>query len=190
MIIVKQKQIGWANRKAYNNSNIYSHTLTKGTISFDSNITRPPPCIPCSTYLDEYLKMPCCHTYKPQLVEHVRETCYEPHSIMTGGVPNTNIVHNVARLLNSSATYWGGESFWTHPYEPQLTHSHRQHSPIRATTQGFLVFIHHVDSQLKRYHSDPQLKECHVFPLYPVPQLKGYVPSHNSKNKPANLSLR
>ena len=68
------------------------------------------------------------------------------------------------------------------PYTPQCVHSHRQHLPTRATTQEFLLFIHHPESQLKRCHSEPQLKECHVLNPYPEPQLKGYVPSHNSKN--------
>ena len=39
----------------------------------------------------------------PQLVEHVQETCYGPHSITLGGVSNTNIVRNVSRVSNSSA---------------------------------------------------------------------------------------
>jgi len=51
--------------------------------------------------------------------------------------------------------YWGGQSHCTHPYTALRAHSHRQHSPTRATTQEFLVFIRH-----------------------PEPQLKGYVPSH------------
>ena len=49
------------------------------------------------------------------------------------------LVRNVPRLPNSLATYQGGQSCWTHPYEPQLTYSHRQHLPIQATTQGFLM---------------------------------------------------
>jgi len=71
---------------------------------------------------------------------------------------------------------------WTHPYEPPLAHSHRQQSPTQATTQEFLVFIHHPEPQLMRCHSEPQLKECDVLNPYPKPQLKGYVPSHNSRN--------
>ncbi|QCD83311.1 hypothetical protein DEO72_LG2g3655 [Vigna unguiculata] len=47
--------------------------------------------------------MSCRQTYKPQLVEHVQETNYGPHSVTPGVVPNTNIVRNVPRLLNSSA---------------------------------------------------------------------------------------
>jgi len=128
----------------------------------------------------------CCHTYKPQLVEHVWETFYEPHSVTLGGVPNTNIVRNVPRLPNSSARYRGGQSIRTHPYKLQLTHSHRQHSPTQATTQGFLLFICHPEPQLKRCHFEPQRKECHVFNPYPEPQLKGYVPSHNSRNTPTS----
>jgi len=55
--------------------------------------------------LDEYLKMSYCHTYKQQLVEHVRETCYGPYSITPGGVPTMNIVCNVPRLPNSLVKY-------------------------------------------------------------------------------------
>jgi len=58
------------------------------------------------------------------------------------------------------------------PYTLQHAHSHRQHSPTRATTQEFLVFIRHPEPQLKRCHSEPQLKECHVLNPYPKPQLK------------------
>jgi len=32
------------------------------------------PCQPCSTSSSEYLKVSCCHTYRPQSIEHVRET--------------------------------------------------------------------------------------------------------------------
>jgi len=39
------------------------------------------------------------------------------------------------------------------------------------------VFIHHLETQLQRCHFKPQLKECHVFSLYPEPQLK----EHSSK---------
>jgi len=132
--------------------------------------------------------MRCCHTYKPQLVEHVRDNCYRPHSVMLGGVPNKNIVYNVLRLPNSSAIYQERKSFMTHSYEPQLAHSHRQHSPIRAITQGFLMLIRHPEPQLKRCHSELQLKEFHVFNPYPESQLKGYVLSHNSRNIPTSRS--
>jgi len=47
--------------------------------------------------------MSCCHTYKPQLVEHVQETSYGPHPITPGGVLITNIVCNIPRLPNSLA---------------------------------------------------------------------------------------
>jgi len=64
----------------------------------------------------------------------------------------------------------------------QHAHSHRQHLSTRAATQEFLVFIRHPEPQLKRCHFEPQLKKCHVLNPYPEPQLKGYVPSHNSRN--------
>ncbi|QCE00096.1 hypothetical protein DEO72_LG7g1382 [Vigna unguiculata] len=46
----------------------------------------------------------------------------------------------------------------------------------------FLVFVRHPEPQLKRCYSEQQLKEYHVLNPYPEPQLKGYVPSHNSRN--------
>ncbi|QCE14576.1 hypothetical protein DEO72_LG11g1579 [Vigna unguiculata] len=94
----------------------------------------------------------------------------------------TNILRIVPRLPNSSANNRGGQSIWTQPYLPQPARSHRQHSPTRATTQGFLVFIRHPEPQLKRCYYEPQLKEYHVLNPYPEPQLKGYVLSHNSRN--------
>ncbi|QCD96460.1 hypothetical protein DEO72_LG6g1163 [Vigna unguiculata] len=100
--------------------------------------------VPCSHLRDvacgsEYLKMSYCNTYRPQSIEHVRETMLR-------------ITHRNTR--------------------PQPTHSHQQHSPTRATTQQFLVFIRHSEPQLEGCDSEPQLKECHVLNPYPKPQLK------------------
>jgi len=60
-----------------------------------------------------------------QLVEHMWETFYGPHSIMLGGVPIWTKLANQRRR---------GQYFWTYSYEPELAHSHRQHSSIQATT--------------------------------------------------------
>ena len=92
--------------------------------------------------------MPCCHIYTTQLVEHVRETYYKPHSITLGGVPNMNIVRNVPRLPNSSANYRGGNlldpsvqvTTCTLTLATLANPSHnsripRVHPPSRATTQ-------------------------------------------------------
>ena len=51
------------------------------------------------------------------------------------------------------------------------------------------MFIRHPEPQLEGCHSEPQLKECHVLNPYPEPQLKGYVPTHNSRNT-NKLTLR
>jgi len=83
-----------------------------------------------------------------------------------------------------------GQSFWTHLYEPQLAHSHRQHLPVRATIQWMLVFIRHLKPQLKRYHYEPQLKECHVFTLVSSHNSRDIVSSHNSRNTLTSWSLR
>ena len=50
------------------------YKYTKGIYILRFHTTWPPPCYSCSTSSDEYLKMSCCHTYQPQLVEHVWET--------------------------------------------------------------------------------------------------------------------
>ena len=144
--------------------------------------TWPQPCHSCSMSSSEYLKVFCCPTYRPQPIEHVRETTlWITHR---NAMWSSQYEHSsyVPRLPNSSANCWGGQSIWTHPYWPQQAHSHRQHSQTRATTQEFLVFFCYLEPQLKGHHSEPQLRECHVFNPYPEPQLKGYILSHNSRN--------
>jgi len=132
------------------------HTLLQRKAILWFHTTWSLPCYLCSTSLDDNIKILfVASTYEPQLVEQVRKTCYEPHSVTPNGVP-------IRRLPNSSANVG------------QLAHLYRQHSPIQATTQGMLVFIRHPKPQFKRCHSEPQLKECHVFTLYPESQLKGY----------------
>jgi len=124
----------------------------------------------------------CCPTYRPQLIEHVRETMLRITHRNARWSSQYEHSPYVPRLPNSSANYWGGQSIWTHPYWPQPTHSHRQHSPTRATIQEFLVFIRYPEPQLKGRHFEPQLRECHVLNPYPEPQLKGYVLSHKLRN--------
>ena len=51
-----------------------SYKYTKGIHILWFHITWPPPRYPCSTSFSEYLDMSCCHTYQPQLIEHVQET--------------------------------------------------------------------------------------------------------------------
>jgi len=31
--------------------------------------------------------VPCCHTYRPQPIEHMRKPCYGSHTVTAGGVP-------------------------------------------------------------------------------------------------------
>ena len=113
----------------------------------------------CSTSSDDYFKVTCCHTYRPQPIEHVQEKHATDHTPQRQvEFPYTNIVRIV-------------------------------HSPTRATTQGFLVFIRHPEPQLKRCYSEPQLKEYHLLNPHPEPQLMGCVPSHNSRNT-SNLTLK
>jgi len=85
--------------------------------------------------------------------------------------PNTNIVHNVPGLPNSSMNHWGGQSIWTHLYWPQPAHSHRQHSPTRPQLKGSSC-IRYPEPQLKGSHSGPQPIECHVLNPHPRPQPK------------------
>ena len=159
--------------------NLTSHIV----LYFYSYNPTPKPDYSCSTSSRDYFKVTCCHIYQPQPIEHVRGKHAAVHTPQRQvEFPYTNIVCIVPRLPNSSTNNWGGQSIWTHPYWPQPALSHRQHSPTRATTQGFLVFIHHPEPQLKRCYSEPQLKEYHVLNPYLEPQPKGYVLSHNSRN--------
>ena len=80
--------------------------------------------------------------------------------------PNTNIVRNVPRLPNSSAICWGGQSIWTHPYWPQLAHSHQQHSRTWAQLKGFSCSSAIPSSTWGMPFRD-QLEECHVLNPYP-----------------------
>ncbi|QCE15049.1 hypothetical protein DEO72_LG11g2057 [Vigna unguiculata] len=114
-----------------------------------------------STSLDDNLKIPfAASTYKPQLVEHVRETCYGPHSV----TPEGNLLGPI-RTSHNSHTHTGN----THQFEPQLKECHMFTLYLEPQLKGC-----HSESQLKGCHSEPQLKECHVFTLYLEPQLKGY----------------
>jgi len=92
--------------------------------------------------------------------------CYGSHTVTTGGVPNMNIVRNVPRLPNSSANYWGGQSFWTHPYWPQPAYSHLQHSPTRAQLKSSSCSSA-ILSSTRGMSFRAQLKECHVLNPYP-----------------------
>jgi len=58
----------------------------------------------CSTSSDDYFKVTCCHTYRPQPIEHVREKHATDHTPQRQvEFPYTNIVRIVPRLPNSSA---------------------------------------------------------------------------------------
>jgi len=85
--------------------------------------------------------------------------------------PNTNIVHNVPGLPNSSATTKEGN-----PSGPICTgHNQHTHTGTLANpshNSKFLVFIRYPEPQLKGSHFGPQPKECHVLNPYPEPQLK------------------
>jgi len=79
--------------------------------------------------------------------------------------PNTNIVRNVPRLLNSSAIYWGGQSFWIHLYWPQHAHSHWQHSPPQAQLKGSSCSSA-IPSSTRGMPFRAQLEECHMLNPY------------------------
>jgi len=107
----------------------------------------------------EYLKMPCCHTYRLQ-------PCNGSHTVTPGGVPKYEHSCNVPRLPNSSANYWRGQSIWTHPYWPQPAHSHRPHSPTWAQLKGSPCSSA-IPSSTRGMPFRAQLVECHVLNPYP-----------------------
>ena len=105
------------------------------------------------------LRYSCCHTYKPQLVEHMLETCYRPHSVTPSGVPNTNIVRNVPRLPNSSTDF--KEDNLSRPIHT----SHNSHTHTGNTRQ-----------------SEPQLKECFCSSAILSHNSRDVILSHNLRN--------
>ena len=121
-----------------------------------------------------------CHTYKPQLVEQMWEICYEPHSVMLGGVPNTNHVTSQDYQTLRLNTEEGNLS-------RLIRTSHNSHTHTNNTRQ-----------------SEPQLKDFSCSSVIPshnsrnatcLPSIlsqhsRDIVPSHNSRNTPASLSLR
>jgi len=161
MIIAKHKQIGWANNiKLYIQFNyIYAYTHQRNSILWFHTI-RPPPCYPCSTSLDSNLKIPfVVSTYKPQLVEHVPETCYGSHSVTLGEVPNTNIVRNAPRL----------------PTRQPNTEEDNLSGPIRTSHN-----LHtHTDNTRQ---PEPQLKSSLCSSAIPSYNSKDVIPTHNSRN--------
>jgi len=78
----------------------------------------------------------CYHTYRPQPIEHVRETIAMDQTPQRQvEFPNTNIVRNVQDYQTRQLTTEEG-NLWTHPYWPQPAHSHRQHLPTQAQLKG------------------------------------------------------
>jgi len=109
----------------------------------------------------------CCHTYQPQPIEHVRENMLR-------------IIHRNARWSSHIRT----QSVSSQDYQTRqpTTEEGNLSGPIRT---GHNQHTHTSNTR----QPEPQLKEYHVLNPYPEPQLKGYVPSHNSRNT-SNLTLK
>jgi len=123
----------------------------------------------------------CCHTYKPQLVEHVRETYYGPHYVTLGWVLNTSIVRNLPRLSNSSASYQGGQS------SGLIRMSHNSHTHTDNTRQSEPYLKDSLCSSAISSHNSRDVILSHnsrnVTCFSPIP-------NHNSRNTLARWSLR
>ena len=85
--------------------------------------------------------------------------CYGPHSVMSSGVPNTNIIRNIARLPNPLVSYQGRQSIWTRRT------SHNSHT--------------HTDNNRQ---PEPQLKSSLSSSAIPSHNLRDVIPNHNSRN--------
>jgi len=66
-------------------------TQIKGTLSFDSIPYGHDHVIRVLRLQMNTSRYFCCHTYKPKLLEHVRETCYGPHSVMSQDYQNRQL---------------------------------------------------------------------------------------------------
>ena len=109
----------------------------------------------------------CCHTYRPQPIEHVRKPCYGSHTVMPGGVPKYE--HSLQRprttkLVNDSLR----RAFHLDPSVLATTSTLANPSH----NSRFLVFFRYPEPLLKESHSEPQPIECHVLNPYPEPQLE------------------
>jgi len=103
--------------------------------------------------------MPYCHTYKPQHVEQMRETCYRPYSVTPSGVHNTNIIRTSqdyqTRQLNTE-----DENLYR-----LIRTSHNLHTHTGNTRQP-----------------EPQLKSSSCSSVIPSHNSKDVILSHNSRN--------
>ncbi|QCD89526.1 hypothetical protein DEO72_LG4g472 [Vigna unguiculata] len=120
-----------------------------------------------STSSGKYLKVPCCHTYRPQPIEHVQKSCYGSHTVTLGqSIGPIRTGHN------------------------QHTHTGTLANP--SHNSKFLVFIRYPESQLEGSHFGPQPIECHVLNPYPKPQLKDTfrVTTHGTPANPPRTPLK
>jgi len=130
-------------------------------------------------------------TYKPQLVEHVREIMlrttlrntrwnfqYEPQFVLL--TQDYHIIGHNLWLLNQVETLHTSHNSHTH-----TSNTHHSESQLKECP----VFILYPEPQLKGCHSEPQIKECHVFTLHPETQ-RVTIMSHNSRNVPTKSILK
>jgi len=125
----------------------------------------------------------CCHTYRPQPIEHVRKIMYGSYTVTPGRVPiyehspyhpkTTKLVsQQLRRAIYLDPSVLATTTTLTPATLTNPSHNSRVprvHPPSWATTQEMLFRA-------------TKLKEFHVLIPYPEPQLKGYVSSHNSRN--------
>ncbi|QCE06841.1 hypothetical protein DEO72_LG9g1855 [Vigna unguiculata] len=113
---------------------------------------------------NEYLKMSCYHTYRPQPIEHVWKTMLRiTHR-------NVRAIYLDPSVLAITSTHTGNTR------QPELnSRVPCVHPPSRA--------------QLEGCHSKPQLKQCHVLNLYPELNSRDKFRA-TTQGTPANRPLR
>jgi len=94
--------------------------------------------------------------------------CYGPHSVTSGGVPNTNNICNVLRLPNSLVSHQGGQSIWT-----RRTH-HNTHTHTDNTRQP--------EPQLKSFSCSSGIPSHNSRDAIPNHNSRDAIPNHNSRN--------
>jgi len=131
-------------------------------------------------------------TYKPQLVEHVRESCYWPHFTTPGGVPNTNHSLYFWHKINTSMTTtydclieWKPSVRATTRTLTPLTHTISSHNS-RNVQCSSSILSHNLRDVIPRHNS----RNAMCLSSIPSHNSRNVIPSHNSRNALAKSYIK
>ena len=142
-------------------THITAHNLTSHMVLyFNSYHLTPQSEHSCSTSSNDYFKVTCCHTYRPQQIEHVRENMLR-------------IIHRNARQSSHIRTQFvSSQDYQT--CQP-TTEEGNLSGPIRTGHNQQT----HTDNTRQ---PEPQLKGSSCSSAIPSHNSRDAIPSHNSRN--------